>query len=105
MPRSQPGESREASYQQRARSKSGSASSWGGAGADYALRPATVFVEQLLQHESFHIESINVVDATEGHFPQCKGAAIAEAGLSEEWRQVEYKLQGNQQSSQELALL
>jgi hypothetical protein len=99
------GENREASYQQRSRSKSGHVSSLCGAGADYALRPSTAFVERLLQHESFHIESVTVADETEGHFTQCKGAAIAAAGLSQEWRQVECKLQGNQQSSQGLALL
>ena len=99
------GENREASYQQRSRSKSGHVSSLCGAGADYALRPSTAFVEQLLQHESFHIESITVADAPEGHFTQCKGAAIAAAGLSQEWRQVECQLQGNQQSSQGLALI
>ena len=102
-PGRKPGENREASYQQCARSKSGSASNWCGAGADYALRPSTAFVERLLQHESVHIESVTVADATEGHFPRCKGAAIAAGGLSQEWRQVECKLQGNQQSSQGLA--
>jgi hypothetical protein len=105
IPSSQPGESREASDPQCARSKSGSASSGCGAGADYALRPSIVLVKQLLQHESFHIESINVADATEGHFTCCKGAAIAEAGLSQERRQVEHKLQSNQQPSKELAVL
>src|SRR4029077_10366053 len=70
------GENREASYQQRSRSKSGHVSSLCGAGADYALRPSTAFVERLLQHESFHIESVTVADETEGHFTQCKGAAI-----------------------------
>ena len=99
------GENREASYQQRPRSEPGHVSSLCGASADYALRPFTASVERLLQPESVHIESVTVADETEGHFTQCKGAAIAAAGLSQEWRQVECKLQGNQQSSQGLALI
>ena len=100
------GESGEGFQQQRAIGEHGFASGRYGAGPDDALEPSVVVfdVKQLLEHEPFHIESI-VVNATEGHFARCQGAAIAEAVLSQERGQVECKLQTQKQFSEGVRLL
>lgn len=87
------GESSEGLQQQRAIGEYGFASGGYGAGPDDALEPSVVFVvKHVLEHESFHVESIKL-DATEGHFAWRQGAAIAEAALSQERGQVECQLQ------------
>jgi len=93
IPEDNLGESGEGFQQQRAIGEYGFASGCCGARPDDALESSVVFVvKHLLEHESFHIELINL-DATEGHFAWRQGAAIAATALSQERGQVECQLQ------------